>query len=101
MSDYHLSLSIGKSLWNDLVGNALPMQVSEGAFDLGRTVYQGVRQLQVRQKVSALLEDRAGTPTVKRAKDRLSEIWAKNEVAKFVRGAGPCVARLHNSDAGL
>ena len=56
MSEYHLSLSIGKSLWNDLVGGALPIQVSQGAFDLGKAVYKGVKQLQVREKVSALLE---------------------------------------------
>ena len=83
MSDYHLSLSIGKSLWNDLVGNALPMQVSEGAFDLGRAVYKGVKQLQVRQKVSALIEDRAGNPSVKRAKNRISEMWSKNKPAVY------------------
>jgi len=85
MSDYHLSLSIGKSLWNDLVGSALPMQVSEGAFDLGRTVYKGVRQLQVRQKVSALIEDRAAVPSVKKAKERLSDIWSRNKPSIYRR----------------
>ena len=32
---YHLSLSIGKSLWDDLVGAALPLKVKDGTFDLG------------------------------------------------------------------
>ena len=27
--DYHLSLSIGKALWDDLVGAALPLKVRE------------------------------------------------------------------------
>ena len=73
MSEYHLTLSIGKALWIDLVGAALPMQVADGTIDLGRTVYKGVKQLQVRQKVAALLEDRASNPTVTRAKNRISD----------------------------
>ncbi|MEE2828642.1 MAG: hypothetical protein VX498_05615 [Myxococcota bacterium] len=38
---YHLSLSISQSLWADLLGEALPIQVGEGNFDLietGRTL---------------------------------------------------------------
>ena len=44
MSDFHLALSINKALWDDLVGVALPFQIADGAFDLGRNVYQGVKQ---------------------------------------------------------
>ena len=36
--DYHLSLSIGKALWDDLVGAALPLKVRDGTFDLGKVV---------------------------------------------------------------
>ena len=64
MSDYHLSLSIGKALWDDLVGAALPAQIADGAFDLSKNVYQGVKQLGVRQRVSNLLEDKAPSETV-------------------------------------
>ena len=56
--DYHLSLSIGKALWDDLVGAALPLKVRDGTFDLTKAVYRGVKQLGVRQRVRALLEDR-------------------------------------------
>ena len=31
---YHLSLSISQSLWADLLGEALPIQVGDGDFDL-------------------------------------------------------------------
>ena len=79
MSDYHLSLSIGKALWNDLVGGALPLQVSEGAFDLGKAIYKGVKQLQVRQKVSNLIEENGGSPAVIKAKSRVSELWSQNK----------------------
>ena len=79
MSDYHLSLSIGKSLWNDLVGGALPMQISQGAFDLGRAVYNGVKQLQVREKVAALIEEKGANTGLIKAKSRVSELWSQNK----------------------
>ena len=79
MSEYHLSLSIGKSLWNDLVGGALPMQVSQGAFDLGKAVYKGVKQLQVREKVSALIEQKGQNTGLVKAKTRVSELWSQNK----------------------
>ncbi|MFT4980135.1 MAG: hypothetical protein ACI8S6_006047, partial [Myxococcota bacterium] len=31
---WHLSLSLGKALWDDLVGAALPVTVSKGSFEL-------------------------------------------------------------------
>ncbi|MDP6931767.1 MAG: hypothetical protein QGG40_02580 [Myxococcota bacterium] len=75
---YHLSLSIGKSLWDDLVGSALPVKVAEGSFDLGRMVYQGVKQLGVKERVVALLEDREGSGVVTRARGRAVDLWRDN-----------------------
>ncbi len=72
---YHLSLSIGKALWDDLAGAALPVTVKTGAFDLGRLVYQGVRQLEVKEKVVALLEDRQPPEVVQRARRRAGDLW--------------------------
>ena len=40
--DYHHSLSIGKGLWDDLVGAALPLKVKDGTFDLGKAVVSEV-----------------------------------------------------------
>jgi hypothetical protein len=77
MSDFHLALSINKALWDDLVGVALPFQVADGSFDIGRNVYQGVKQLGVRQKVAGLLEDRAPSERVQRARRRLGDAWRR------------------------
>ena len=51
--DYHLSLSIGKGLWDDLVGAALPLKVKDGTFDLGKAVVSGVKQIGARGSHSA------------------------------------------------
>ena len=72
---YHLSCSIGKALWDDLVGAALPVKVSDGQYNLTRVVYRGVKQLQVKEKVVALLEDRQPPPAVMAAKNRAADIW--------------------------
>ena len=74
--DYHLSLSIGKGLWDDLVGAALPLRVKDGTFDLGKVVVSGMKQIGVRQRVRGLLEDRTPPATLVRAKDRAAQFWA-------------------------
>ena len=79
MSDFHMALSINKALWDDLVGAALPFQVADGAFDVGRNVYQGVKQLGVRQKVAGLIEDKAPSERVQRVRRRLGDMWKKHK----------------------
>ena len=79
MSDFHMALSINKALWDDLVGVALPFQVADGAFDIGRNVYKGVKQLGVRQKVSGLIEDKAPSETIQRARRRIGDVWRKHK----------------------
>tara|TARA_B100000575_G_scaffold115847_1_gene92136 strand:- start:988 stop:1773 length:786 start_codon:yes stop_codon:yes gene_type:complete len=76
--DYHLSLSIGKALWDDLVGAALPLKVRDGTFDLGKIVISGVKQIGVRQRVRGLLEDRKPPEPLVRAKDRAAQFWTDN-----------------------
>lgn len=84
---FHLSLSIGKSLWDDLVKAALPLTVQKGEFELASLVHQGVRQLQVKEKVVALLEDRQPPPVVDRARQRAADIWGRRrtQVYKTIR----------------
>ena len=84
--DYHLSLSIGKALWDDLVGAALPLKVKDGTFDLGKVVVSGVKQIGVRQRVRGLLEDRSPPATLVRAKDRAAQFWSdhREEVYQVV-----------------
>ncbi len=76
---YHLSLSIGKSLWDDLVGAALPLKVKDGTFDLGKVVLSGVRQIGVRDRVRGLLEDRTPPATLVKAKDRAAQLWVDHK----------------------
>lgn len=73
--NYHLSLSIGKALWDDLVSAALPVKVADGQFEVGKLLYQGVKQLQVKEKVVALLEDQSRPPAVRELTGRTREIW--------------------------
>lgn len=72
---WHLSLSIGKALWDELLGAALPFRVKDGQFDLARAAYSGLKQLQVKEKVTALLEDRNPPPVVLQARDRVAALW--------------------------
>ena len=85
MSDFHMALSINKALWDDLVGAALPLQVADGAFDLGRNVYQGVKQLGIRQKVTGLLEDKAPSETVQRTRRKIGDLWKKHKPGIYQR----------------
>jgi hypothetical protein len=73
--DYHLSLSIGKALWDDLVGAALPLKVKDGTFELGKVVVSGIKQIGVRQRVRGLLEDRTPPAPLVRVKDRAAQFW--------------------------
>lgn len=84
---YHLSLSIGKTLWDDLVKAALPLTVQKGEFELGALVYQGVQQLQVKEKVVALLEDRQPPAAVDKARKRAAALWGRRreQVYKTLR----------------
>lgn len=72
---YHLSLSIGKSLWDDLVGAALPLAVAKGEFELLPLVYQQVKQLGVKERFVALLEDRQAPAVVGRVRSRAGRLW--------------------------
>ena len=79
MSSYHLSLSITKSLWDDIIGVALPLQVADGAFDLGKNIYLGMKQLGVKERVSYLLEDKGNSERVNKAKQRIRGAWKKRK----------------------
>jgi hypothetical protein len=72
---WHLQFSIGKALWDDLARGVLPMRVQTGPFHLSHDVYRGLQQLGVKQKVSALLEDRQAPAVVMRARDSAAAVW--------------------------
>lgn len=75
MSDYHLSLSLGRELWNDMLRAALPVQLAEGEFDLARNTRDAVRQLRVRERVKGLLEEREPPAALVKVKDRAKLAW--------------------------
>ena len=75
---YHLSLTISQSLWSDLLGEALPIQVGEGDFDLVETSRRLMDQAgdQVRGLLTGASErlDQApvlGNPAIKQVRGRL------------------------------
>jgi hypothetical protein len=81
--DYHLSLSIGKALWDDLVGAVLPLKVRDGTFDLGKVVISGMKQIGVRQRVRGLLEDRTPPAPLVRVKDKAAQLWSEHREDVF------------------
>jgi hypothetical protein len=72
---YHLSLSLSRELWEELLRAALPIRLAGTSFDLARDVRAGLKQLGVRQAVAGLLDDRQPPPVLKRARDRAVARW--------------------------
>lgn len=71
---YDFSMSIGKSLFTKLLGEALPMEVKKGPFNLTENLRDAARQLQVKEKVAGLLEGPQNEALV-RVKDRAKDVW--------------------------
>jgi hypothetical protein len=72
---YHFSFSLGRSLFSDLLGTALPVSVKKGEFELADSIRQVMGQLQVREKVAGLLEDRGEQSRLVKVKDRAMSLW--------------------------
>jgi hypothetical protein len=82
---YHLSLSLSRELWEDLLQAALPVKITDGEFDLAKNTRALLRQLQVRERVAGLLEDRRPPPALVKARDRAREIWHKRREGVYRR----------------
>ena len=104
MKSPHLSLSLGRDLWEDLLRSALPVEIGQGRFNLARDVRSAVKQLGVRQQIAGLLGDaRAPAPVrsaSRRARDFLSrrKPMVKRTVHDLVRVDGTW--RVELSEAG-
>jgi hypothetical protein len=72
---YHFSFSLGKSMFSELLSAALPVSVKKGEFELRETTRQVWQQLQLREKVSGLIEQRDSSGAIVRAKDKAVSIW--------------------------
>lgn len=76
MSDrFHFKLGLSSELWSELLRAALPVALTEGEFDATRDLRAGFKQLQVRERVAGLLEDRKPPETLKRIGRRARTAW--------------------------
>src|SRR5262245_50506575 len=82
---YHLSLSLSRELWNDLLSAALPVKIYDGQFDLARNARSALKQLHVRERISGLLEDRQPPAALVRAKDRAKAAWVSRREDVYKR----------------
>lgn len=82
---YHLSLSLSKELWSDLLKAALPVKITDGEFDLKNGARAAFRQLQVRERVTVLLEDRQPPQALVRVSDRARAIWRDRKPSVYRR----------------
>lgn len=104
---YHLSLSISQSLWSDLLGEALPIQVGEGEFDLVET--SKVLLERAEDQVKGLLTGAVdkldevpvlGNPAVKSARGRVRGVaragakFATDRVRDSIKVTGKWRARV-------
>jgi hypothetical protein len=71
----HLSLSLSRELWNELLRAALPVRLAGERFALADNARAALRQLGVRERVAGLLEDRRAPAALVRAKDRAKAMW--------------------------
>lgn len=72
---HHLSLSLSRELWRELLGAALPIHLAGGELDLKQNARTMLRQLAVRDRVAGLLEDRQPPAAIVRVKDRAKALW--------------------------
>jgi hypothetical protein len=76
-SGHHLSLSLSRELWNELLAAALPFPIADGEFDLAEGARNLVRQLQVRERVAGLLEDTRTPQPLVRFGERALSMWER------------------------
>ena len=81
----HLSLSLSRELWRELLTAALPVKLAGETFDVARDARRLVRQLGVRDRVAGLLEDRQPPAVLVRAKDRAKAIWVRRKPGVYRR----------------
>lgn len=83
--DFHLTLSLSRELWNELLAAALPVKLAGEQLQLAQSARDAVRRLGVRQRVAGLLEDRQPPAALVRAKDRAVGAWRKRKPGVYKR----------------
>jgi hypothetical protein len=74
---FHFSISLGKALFNELLGAALPVEIKKGSFDLVQNARDIAHQLQVKEKVAGLLTDSNPEGALVKVKDRAADLWGQ------------------------
>lgn len=72
---HHLSLSLTGEMWNDILRSALPVRIVDGEFDLASGARSVLGQLEVKRRVTHLLEDQRTPAPVAAAGRRLRDLW--------------------------
>jgi len=73
---FHFSIALGRTLFSELLGTALPIQIKKGEFNLVENVRGVAHELQVKEKVSGLLTDSNPEGALVRVKDRAATVWS-------------------------
>src|SRR5688572_12671596 len=81
----HLSLSLSRELWNELLHAALPVKLAGEHFHVARNARQLVRRLGVRERVAGLLEDRHPPALLTRVTDRARAAWTTRKPGLYRR----------------
>jgi len=76
---YHLSLSLSRELWEDLLRTALPVTLSKGEVDLAGVARGAVGRLGVRDRIAGLLEDRQQFQSPLRIRKRARALWRRRD----------------------
>lgn len=84
-SSPHLSLSLSRELWSELLAATLPVKLAGDSLHLARDARQFVRQLGMRERVVGLLEDRKPPAALVRAKDRVKAMWVSSKPTLYRR----------------
>jgi len=79
--EWHLSLSVHRDLFDQIVAGILPIKVGQGSFHLLRDVRGAVARLELRQKVAGLLEDRHPPEVLVQARERAVALWRERRDA--------------------
>jgi hypothetical protein len=66
--EWHLTLSVHRELFDQIVAGVLPIKVGKGRFHV-------LRDLELRQRVKGLIEDRHPPQVITRARERAVEAW--------------------------
>lgn len=81
----HLTLSLSRELWRELLGAALPIPLAGREFHVARDARAAVRQLGVRRRVAGLLEDRQPPRALVKLGDRARDAWARRRPGVYRR----------------